>query len=970
MEFRLRGLLAIVVLTLVLGAPDALWGISAQSTAPVSASAAGPPSPVVQAGATGLTIDWQAPAVEMRYLRDGTVALSAEGLPHLEHPGATRLPFDSALIAVPPGAEPRLRLLSVEATTVDLLAPVTMARRPQGMVRNPQDLPATSALAPVADRARTPPGQPLILEEIGALRGVRLARLRFFPALPQKDSLRVIHRVRAEIAWGDSASARALVSTSGDLIVEQVRRAVLNPEDAVAVPRLSRASVQRSTNSSPTALLEIGRPGLYVVTYDDVDHLGFASVDPDHLRLFRGDDEVAYEWVGDDDQQLEDGERIIFYAEPRFSRWTDVDAYRLVADTVTGERVATRGASPVGLEDGIVWMEQLLEENERYMPDCFCGPLPAARDGDQWAWKELFTLGEDSAELSFDAPLVDAARAAELTLWFVGFSDLGGSPNHRVAVALNGQSLGQVEWDGRVVFSDTLSIPAALLKASDNTLELSLPGIPGVSLEGCWLDAFSVRYPRSGAASGTQLTFEGEVERRAYTVGLADTSGLRAYDVTDPLAPQRLTGVQVGAGAVELGDPVSGGPRRYALAAANALISPDAIRAVRDPWSFNAGGAPTGADLLIITHPDFAPSSDPLVALRQSQGMSVAVANVRGLYDAWSDGRIDPEALRAFIADAYAQWDPVPTYVLLVGDGSFDPRQYLPDSNRTFVPPYLADVDPWAGEAAADNRYVCVHGEDALPDMLIGRLPVKTALEATAVVDKIVAYETDPPEGLWNGNVSLIADDPDPAGDFPALVDSEQAALVPSELNLIKHYCEAGQREKDDCPGWRAAEIHDGLIQDWKDGAFLFAYTGHASWQQWGGPLPFFHLDDLLSLDHGERMPIVVGMTCFTSAFQRPEPTLDEGLVTSPNGAVATWGSTGLGLIGGHASLSRGFFSAVFVDGASRMGPAELGAKLHLASTGEDLELLDTFLVLGDPALMLNRPPTRRVFLPMVLRGG
>jgi hypothetical protein len=263
-----------------------------------------------------------------------------------------------------------------------------------------------------------------------------------------------------------------------------------------------------------------------------------------------------------------------------------------------------------------------------------------------------------------------------------------------------------------------------------------------------------------------------------------------------------------------------------------------------------------------------------------------------------------------------------------------------------------------------------VDGADALPDMMLGRLPVKTALEAESVVDKIVSYETGPPAGLWRGNVVLVADDSDPAGDFVALADGEQAALVPPALRLTKHYCEEGAPDADDCPAGRAAAIHDGLIEDWNEGALLFAYTGHASWQQWGGPVPFFHLDDLPSLQHGGRTPVVLGMTCFSSAFQRPEPTLDESLVTLPDGAVATWGSTGLGIVGGHASLSRGFLGAVFVDGVGTVGEAELGAKLHLASTGEDLELLDTFVLLGDPALGLTGIPMPRLFMPVVLRGG
>jgi hypothetical protein len=254
--------------------------------------------------------------------------------------------------------------------------------------------------------------------------------------------------------------------------------------------------------------------------------------------------------------------------------------------------------------------------------------------------------------------------------------------------------------------------------------------------------------------------------------------------------------------------------------------------------------------------------------------------------------------------------------------------------------------------------------------MMLGRLPVKTALEAEIVLDKIVSYETGLPAGPWKGNVVLVADDPGPAGDFPALADSEQAALVPSALNLTRHYCEEGAPDADDCPAWRAAAIHDGLIEDWNEGALLFAFTGHASWQQWGALVPFFHLDDLPSLQHGGRMPVVLGMTCFSSAYQRLEPTLDESLVALPDGAVATWGSTGLGLVDGHTSLSRGFFSAVFVDGVGTMGEAELGAKLHLASTGEDLELLDTFVVLGDPALGLAEIPSHRLFMPVVLRQG
>src|SRR5690606_28355643 len=95
-----------------------------------------------------------------------------------------------------------------------------------------------------------------------------------------------------------------------------------------------------------------------------------------------------------------------------------------------------------------------------------------------------------------------------------------------------------------------------------------------------------------------------------------------------------------------------------------------------------------------------------------------------------------------------------------------DPRQYREDSPPTFIPPYLADVDPWAGETAADNRYVTVDGQDALPDLLIGRLPVKTLAEAQEVVNKIGLYETASLPSGWNEEVVLVAVNADEAVNF------------------------------------------------------------------------------------------------------------------------------------------------------------------------------------------------------------
>jgi len=55
------------------------------------------------------------------------------------------------------------------------------------------------------------------------------------------------------------------------------------------------------------------------------------------------------------------------------------------------------------------------------------------------------------------------------------------------------------------------------------------------------------------------------------------------------------------------------------------------------------------------------------------------------------------------------------------------------------------------------------------------------------------------------------------------------------------------------------------------------------------------------------------------------------------------------------------------------VGEATLAGKLALAGGGQSLDLLDTFVLLGDPALRINRtlrPWPFQAFLPLQLNGG
>ena len=62
---------------------------------------------------------------------------------------------------------------------------------------------------------------------------------------------------------------------------------------------------------------------------------------------------------------------------------------------------------------------------------------------------------------------------------------------------------------------------------------------------------------------------------------------------------------------------------------------------------------------------------------------------------------------------------------------------------------------------STDPELAAVDGEDALPDLAIGRLPAATVEQAQMLVDKLIAWE-DSRQGLSGAAAWLVADNPAP----------------------------------------------------------------------------------------------------------------------------------------------------------------------------------------------------------------
>ena len=942
---------------------------------------------VLESDHSGLTLEWSPPAFQLGvWVVEGQrySHLRLPGLPSTGAPGYPELPIYVGWIGLPREGDTQLAVEKIETDRVPLEYPPAPVPVPQAVsadrdraVLVPWRAVVSARLIPQADVYAKRGWYPHDVARLGPpeeLRDRRLAPLVIYPLRVDLASqqMEIVRFLRIRITFSQPvAHELPLAAQQGGAnpFDQALRSMLLNPETLNWQPMARRSSLtvasQSAANGSNTVKIRVTQSGLYELSYNALQVAGLpvSTLDPRSFQLLHGypRQEVAIQVQGESDGRFDPGDRILFYAEPQFSRYVDYDVYFLTFGLVAqGSRMGSRSGKPDGLPTGAAWHTINAEVNRYY------DPLYPGRDGDHWYWDDLRQPDRRTGNypLRLQTPRNTAADpAARLTLWLQGYTDPLADPDHRIMIALNGSILGDaVEWNGKQAVRVTREVPAALLRDGENSLTLSLPGA-GTSVEGSWFDAASLSYTISHGGTD-QFQFSGESGRRQYTLTGWNGASLSVYDVTNPTSPRQVDAYQWTGSTLKVGD-ASTTAARYLVVPADRIKSPAAI----EPY-YHLEDPVARVDYIIITHPDLAPAANVLAQHRSARGLRVLSVDVRYIYDTFGTGRTDAEALRTFLQHAYASWPaPAPSYVLLMGDGSYDFKNYTGFGAPTLIPPYLASVDPWWGETASDNRLV-TFGTNNLPSLSIGRLPANDLNQANAMVTKIIQYETSPWPGDGNAYHIFVADEPDDRGNIFYL-DSDQAyALVTSPYVGMRLYYGQGHSE----PHFYsvASLLRADLRTRWNRGASVITYNGHASWLQWAVD-NLLGIDDVAQLANGYRLPVVLEMTCFTSYFIHPlyPNTIDEALVRHTNGgAIATWGGTGLGIASGHGVLEYGFYQAITNQQKSNLGAAVLAGKLALAATGSNLDLLDTYTLLGDPGLRMNfriTPLASQAYLPIVL---
>jgi hypothetical protein len=276
---------------------------------------------------------------------------------------------------------------------------------------------------------------------------------------------------------------------------------------------------------------------------------------------------------------------------------------------------------------------------------------------------------------------------------------------HVVQVQLNGSSLGAISFNGLSHPVQTFPVNRALLREGDNTILLtSTNGEADVSL----VDSVALTYGHLYRADNDSLRFSASAGQ-PIVVGGFSSPDIRVIDVTNPNSPNEL-GAQVGpqGGGYAFKLQATGVGTRTFVAFRDGLEEQSSQVTANQPSTLSTTRS---ADMLIVTHRNFRAAVEPLAAQRRSEGLQVAVVDIEDVYDEFSFGAHTPNALRDFIGWVGSHWQRAPHYLLLAGDSSWDPRNYLDQGEGDFVPTKLIDT-----------AYLETASDDWLADLRTSRL--------------------------------------------------------------------------------------------------------------------------------------------------------------------------------------------------------------------------------------------------------
>jgi hypothetical protein len=677
-------------------------------------------------------------------------------------------------------------------------------------------------------------------------------------------------------------------------------------------------SVHRMVISQPGVVrIGVKRDGLYRVTRAQLEAALFdVSSDPTTWKLFVEGVEQAI-IVGENAGYIE------FYGRALDTPETDIRRYYLMSSAGAGKRIQTRVAPPTASTVTTPSYLQTFVKKERtqYVEDIFNGEL-----------ENYFGRGVNSnaalPAMTFNLSGVDFARPdATMQLRFQGYS----AGDHVIEVILNGETLAPATGSNLSNFTADYAIPTAFLREGANSIKFRAIGPTG---DFVFFDTIKIGFYRKYVADQNKIDFFTQNYRIAKLDGFT-SANFRVFDMTHDGSPVLMTNLQIQQIGSTFGASIPAARGRSFFAIEDsAILAPESVT----PNNPELLSVPTNAaNLIIISYKDFMTQAEAWAQYRRNQGFTVKVIEVSELYDEFNYGALSAKSIKDFLQYAYQQWATPPQYVMLIGDASWDSRNYENVGAFNLIPAKMVTtvyLETASDEALADFN------NDGLAEIAIGRIPARTVANVTTVFTKTVNWESAlTPTSLSRG--------------FLFAHDFNQGYNFAQMNELLRDQLPAGTPSTMVFRG--DVNANTTLLNEMGMGKFMVNYSGHGTAGSWGGNPLFFNVFSVpLQIEH--QPAIYTMLTCLNGYYHwLYNPSMAEVLVNTPSkGAVAAWGSSGLTTPNVQEEMARQFYLKTGDGTIPRLGDLVRDAKTALTGQFESPDVRLSWALIGDPMLKVR----------------
>lgn len=326
---------------------------------------------------------------------------------------------------------------------------------------------------------------------------------------------------------------------------------------------------------------------------------------------------------------------------------------------------------------------------------------------------------------------------------------------------------------------------------------------------------------------------------------------------------------------------------------------------------------------LIIVHTGFYDVILPFAAWKEYMGFSVTVTKTADI-----PGALNKENIKAYIVDAYTNWEIPPAYVLLVGD--------------------VEQVPTWTGTktgTVTDLYYVTVDQGNYFADIIVSRFSAANAGQVTAMVDKTIYYE----QGIFNDEswikkAAFIA-----SNDAGGMAENTHNHVITTYLLPNNYTCD----KIYESTGGTTSQITNAL----NDGRSLCVYSGHGYSGGWAC-VPF-NQNNVNALQNMDMYPFVCSHACSTNPFNNAECFGETWVRAENKGGLAFWGASASTYWDEDDVLEKRMFQAWWEDDLESIGGMTNMALYylyqHYSGGGRTQYYFEAYNVLGDSSVKLWR---------------